>query len=52
MKLIAAGGCGEHGRNCFLVENEQISILVDCGIIPGAKNPYPRLSEISNITTR
>jgi Cft2 family RNA processing exonuclease len=44
MKLIVAGGCGEHGRNCFYVEGNHITFLVDCGTMPGEDNPYPRLS--------
>lgn len=45
MKLIIAGGCGEHGRNCFLVEGKYANFLVDCGIMAGeAGGGYPRLS--------
>ena len=43
MKLKIAGGCGEHGRNCFLVENGDSSFMVDCGLMAGADEPYPRL---------
>ena len=45
MKLFIAGGVGEHGRNCFLVQGEAIRFLVDCGKMadtPG--DPYPRLT--------
>ncbi len=31
MKLMIAGGVGEHGRNCFLVQGETIRFLTDCG---------------------
>lgn len=45
MRLIIAGGCGEHGRNCFLVEGKYANFLVDCGIMAGeAGGGYPRLS--------
>lgn len=33
MKLKIAGGCGEHGRNCFFVNEWDISFLVDCGMM-------------------
>ena len=45
MKLTVGGGCGEHGRNCFLVESEHVDFIVDCGIMPGVEDPYPRLSD-------
>ena len=45
MRLIIAGGCGEHGRNCFLVEGEYANFLVDCGMMAGEEGGgYPRLS--------
>ena len=44
MKLFIAGGVGEHGRNCFLVQGEGICFLVDCGKMAGSKQPYPNLS--------
>lgn len=44
MELRIAGGCGEHGRNCFLVKGETLSFLVDCGYMAGEANGYPRLS--------
>lgn len=31
MKLYIAGGCGEHGRNCFLLEDNGQYLMVDCG---------------------
>ena len=51
MKLKIAGGCGEHGRNCFLVENGKNTFLVDCGLMAGSDDPYPRLTpnEISRV---
>ena len=44
MKLHIAGGCGEHGRNCFRVETASQSFLVDCGVMAAAQDPWPRLS--------
>lgn len=44
MKLKIAGGCGEHGRNCFLVENGENTFLVDCGLMAGSDDPFPRLT--------
>lgn len=43
MQVTFAGGVGEHGRNCFLVESGGCSFLVDCGILAGAQHPYPAL---------
>ncbi|MDO4315713.1 MAG: MBL fold metallo-hydrolase [Oscillospiraceae bacterium] len=45
MRLYIAGGCGEHGRNCFLVEGKCVNFLVDCGVMAGEEGGgYPRLS--------
>ena len=45
MKLYIAGGVGEHGRNCFLVNGESINFLVDCGKMADTPlDPYPRLT--------
>ena len=44
MTLFIAGGVGEHGRNCFLVQGNAACFLVDCGIMAGGTQPYPRLS--------
>ena len=44
MELYIAGGVGEHGRNCFFVTSENISFLVDCGIMAGNEKPYPHLT--------
>lgn len=43
MNFIVGGGVHEHGRNCFFVESD-INYIVDCGIMRGADEPYPRLS--------
>ena len=44
MKLTVAGGCGEYGRNCFLVECGESAFLVDCGLMEAdTASPYPRL---------
>ena len=45
MKLFIAGGCGEHGRNCFMLEGDTTALLVDCGLMAGEADPYPRLSD-------
>jgi glyoxylase-like metal-dependent hydrolase (beta-lactamase superfamily II) len=45
MNIVIGGGVGEHGRNCFYVEGQQASIMVDCGIMSeGDAHPYPRLT--------
>lgn len=45
MRVTIAGGVGEHGRNCFLVESRELSFLVDCGVMAGAAMPWPRLTD-------
>ena len=45
MRIYLAGGVGEHGRNCFLVEGKDISFLVDCGKMAGSSDPWPRLDQ-------
>ncbi len=44
MILKIAGGCGEHGRNCFLIDTNTETFLVDCGIMQGSDKPFPRLT--------
>ena len=44
MNIHIAGGVGEHGRNCIYVAGLQDAFLVDCGLMHGADQPYPRLS--------
>lgn len=45
MELHIAGGVGEHGRNCFLLQGERFCVLVDCGKTADApEDPYPRLT--------
>ena len=45
MHLYIAGGCGEHGRNCFLVEGTHAKFLLDCGVMAGEEGGgFPRLS--------
>lgn len=44
MTLKIAGGCGEHGRNCFYIECST-PFMVDCGVMAGGGDPYPRLTE-------
>lgn len=46
--LYIAGGCGEHGRNCFYVRTDHHCFLVDCGVMPDTGHEeyrYPRLSQ-------
>ena len=46
MKLAIAGGVGEHGRNCFMLEDTTACFLVDCGKMADASDdPYPRLTQ-------
>lgn len=45
MRIKFAGGVGEHGRSCFLVESAVCSFLVDCGLMAGVQDPYPRLTK-------
>ena len=46
MRMKIAGGCGEHGRNCFYVETMAVTFLVDCGLMAGEEDGgYPRLTE-------
>lgn len=44
MRFYVAGGCGEHGRSCFLTEGQEYSILVDCGAGLGKVQPQPLLT--------
>lgn len=46
MELYIAGGCGEHGRNCFWFAKGEEAYLVDCGRMAGAEAPedLPRLT--------
>lgn len=44
MRLHIAGGCGEHGRNCFHVTGESVDFLVDCGIMAAGHDVFPRLT--------
>ena len=46
MRLHIAGGCGEHGRNCFHVMGETTEFLVDCGLMAGEPGGgFPRLDK-------
>lgn len=53
MRLHIAGGCGEHGRNCFHVTGESVDFLVDCGLMAAGHDIFPRLAlyEIPKIQT-
>lgn len=47
MKLYIAGGCGEHGRNSFLLSDKNELLLVDCG--KGAGDfLFPKLKKGAN----
>lgn len=45
MKLVIAGGCGEHGRNCFWVKKGRHTWIVDCGLAETDTDCYPKLSK-------
>lgn len=46
MELLIAGGCLEHGRNCFYVRGREVSFLVDAGIMKeNPDTPYPELTK-------
>lgn len=45
MRIKIAGGCGEHGRNCFYIEASSYAFLVDCGLMAGEEGGgYPHLT--------
>lgn len=44
MELYIAGGVGEHGRNCFYLQQGEDAVLVDCGLLAGSADSLPRLS--------
>lgn len=51
MKLHIAGGCEEHGRNCFVMEDNGEYIMVDCG--KGEDNiSFPQLTKEKIMNTR
>jgi hypothetical protein len=46
VRMTTLGGFREVGRSCILVEANESSVLLDCGINPGSQDPiqsYPRL---------
>ncbi|NMD37983.1 MAG: MBL fold metallo-hydrolase [Christensenellaceae bacterium] len=47
MQLYIAGGCGEHGRNCFYIQGDTKNVMIDCGVIveEGGNIGYPELSD-------
>lgn len=52
MRIKLAGGCGEHGRNCFYIEGSSLVFLVDCGLMAGEKEggfPHLTKSEIQKL---
>lgn len=44
MNLTIAGGVGEHGRACFLMEGKSGNVLLDAGLSGNGSHPYPSLS--------
>ncbi len=45
MELFIAGGCSEHGRNCFYVRGEHLNFIVDAGMMKEKPEmPFPELS--------
>lgn len=53
MELYIAGGCGEHGRNCFYLETKDTAWLVDCGVMAGTegdgKIPHLTMQQIQKL---
>ena len=48
LKITSLGGSGEDSRNCFLVESEKVTLLLDCGVrreIAEISRVYPLLTE-------
>ena len=45
MKLFIAGGCGEHGRNCFYIKGENSNICIDCGLLAQKSDGIPNLNK-------
>lgn len=52
MRLWIAGGCGECGRSCFLLEGEKENMMVDCGVMAGVQDPQPHLTREQISRTR
>lgn len=45
MNIYVVGGCQEHGRNCFLIENDNEAVMLDCGVLKsGVITKYPKLT--------
>ncbi|MDO8554756.1 MAG: MBL fold metallo-hydrolase RNA specificity domain-containing protein [Candidatus Micrarchaeota archaeon] len=54
MQITFYGGAGEVGRSCFLLEDGEKNLMLDCGIKLGEKTEYPiisdgKLEEVKNI---
>ncbi|MCR8659402.1 MBL fold metallo-hydrolase [Paenibacillus endoradicis] len=43
LKVDVWGGAGEHGRSCYRVESEELSILLDCGGKKEYGGIYPQI---------
>lgn len=37
------GGAGEHGRSCYLIDYEDVSVLLDCGVKKTGIGEYPQI---------
>lgn len=45
MKVVVWGGAGEHGRSCYYIQNEDFSVLLDCGGKKEKGGIYPLLDK-------
>lgn len=45
IQIEVLGGCGEYGRNCFYLEENDQGILLDCGIMNDVSQGLPRLTK-------
>lgn len=51
MQLKVWGGAGEHGRSCYLLQNGDTRVMLDCGVKRAGTGEYPLLdpAEIPHI---
>lgn len=45
MQATVWGGAGEHGRSCYLIEQGQTRVLLDCGVKKEGAGEYPLCDE-------
>ncbi|NHN33036.1 MBL fold metallo-hydrolase [Paenibacillus agricola] len=45
MQATVWGGAGEHGRSCYLIEEGQTRVVLDCGVKKEGNGEYPLLDE-------